>query len=504
MRSSGILLPVSSLPSPYGIGSIGSATFAFVDFLQAAGQQYWQVLPLGPTGYGDSPYQSFSAFAGNPYFIDLPQLAAEGLLTEAELASARDLRDPQRVDYGALFERRFAILAAAVDRVDPEMPELADFFAENADWLEDYALFMAIKEERGQQSLQRWPRGLRMREERAMQAARRRLQKRVWFWKTVQFFFYSQWKRLKSYANQKGIRIIGDLPIYVSPDSADLWANSAMFQLDERRRPTEVAGVPPDAFSADGQLWGNPLYDWKKHRAQGYAWWLQRLRQAANLCDLVRIDHFRGFESYYAIPAGAKTAAKGRWRKGPGMELIRAIRKELPDLGIIAEDLGLLTPAVRRLLAESGLPGMKVLQFAFDPRGNSDYLPHNYPRNTVVYTGTHDNTTTEDWQYTAPLAEVSFARQYLGVKQASEFTDAMIRAAFSSVAELCIIPMQDHLHLGAPARINTPSTLGNNWVWRLAEGQLTPQLAQRIRRLTATYGRLPQRSRGRGGKKRAQ
>lgn len=490
MRSSGILLPVSSLPSPYGIGSIGSATFAFVDFLQAAGQQYWQVLPLGPTGYGDSPYQSFSAFAGNPYFIDLPQLAAEGLLTEAELASARDLRDPQRVDYGALFERRFAILAAAVDRVDPEMPELADFFAENADWLEDYALFMAIKEERGQQSLQRWPRGLRMREERAMQAARRRLQKRVWFWKTVQFFFYSQWKRLKSYANQKGIRIIGDLPIYVSPDSADLWANSAMFQLDERRRPTEVAGVPPDAFSADGQLWGNPLYDWKKHRAQGYAWWLQRLRQAANLCDLVRIDHFRGFESYYAIPAGAKTAAKGRWRKGPGMELIRAIRKELPDLGIIAEDLGLLTPAVRRLLAESELPGMKVLQFAFDPRGNSDYLPHNYPRNTVVYTGTHDNTTTAAWQTEADPEDVALARAYMACGESEALVDAFIRTAFASVSDTAVIPMQDWLALPASARMNTPSKAGGNWQWRMAPGAASPALAGRIRRLTELYERL--------------
>lgn len=490
MRSSGILLPLSSLPSPHGIGCAGREAYAFVDFLKAAGQRYWQILPLGPTGYGDSPYQSFSAFAGSPYYIDLDDLAGRGLLTEAEIDTADFGSDPVRVDYGLLFQNRFGLLKKAVARMDPQDPALAAFFQENADWLEDYALFMALKEERGQVSFQRWPAALRLRQPRALAAARRRLADEVFFWKTAQYLFFDQWRKLKAYANRKGIRIIGDLPIYVSPDSADLWANGPLFQLDARGRPSEVAGVPPDAFSDEGQLWGNPLYDWKAHKKQGYAWWLRRLAIASELYDLIRIDHFRGFESYYAIPAGAKNAVHGRWRKGPGLAFVAAIREQLPQLGIIAEDLGLLTPAVRRLLAASGFPGMKVLQFAFDPSGKSDYLPFRYPRNTVVYTGTHDNTTTEDWQQSANPREVAFARQYLDVPQGKSLTPALIRAALGSVADTCIIPMQDYLALGAAARINTPGTLGGNWTWRMLPGTADRPLAAKIRTLTQLYGRI--------------
>ena len=490
MRSSGILLPLSSLSSPHGIGCAGREAYRFVDFLKAAGQRYWQILPLGPTGYGDSPYQSFSAFAGSPYYIDLDDLAERGLLTTAEIDAVDFGADPGRVDYGLLFENRFGLLKRAAGRMDPQDPALTAFFAENADWLEDYALFMALKEERGQVGFQRWPAALRGRHPRALAAARRRLADEIFFWKAAQYLFFDQWTKLKAYANQKGIRIIGDLPIYVSPDSADLWANGPLFQLDARGRPSEVAGVPPDAFSDEGQLWGNPLYDWKTHKKQGYRWWLRRLAVAARLYDLIRIDHFRGFESYYAIPAGAKNAVHGCWQKGPGLDFVGAIRSQLPQLGIIAEDLGLLTPAVRRLLAASGFPGMKVLQFAFDPSGRSDYLPFRYPRNTVVYTGTHDNTTTEDWQRSADPREVAFARRYLDVPQGESVTPAMIRAALGSVADTCIIPMQDYLALGKEGRINTPGTLGGNWTWRMLPGTVNRALAKQIRALTRLYGRI--------------
>ena len=490
MRSSGILLPLSSLPSPYGIGCAGRDAYAFIDFLKAAGQRYWQILPLGPTGYGDSPYQSFSAFAGSPYYVDLEELEQRGLLTAEELSAADFGADPGRVNYGLLFAHRFDLLRLAASRMGPQATELQAFFEQNADWLEDYALFMAIKEERGQVGFQRWPAALRTRQPRALNAARRRLQREVFFWKAVQYLFFDQWTRLKSYANRRGIRIIGDLPIYVSADSADLWANGALFQIDQRGRPTEVAGVPPDAFSDEGQLWGNPLYDWKTHKKQEYRWWLRRLEVASRLYDLVRIDHFRGFEGYYAIPARAKNAVHGRWKKGPGMDFVTAIKTGLPELGIIAEDLGLLTPAVRRLLAASGFPGMKVLQFAFDPSGKSDYLPFRSPHNTVVYTGTHDNTTTEDWQRSADPKQGAFARRYLGVPPGDSVTPAMVRAAMESVADTCIIPMQDYLGLGAEARINTPGTMGDNWCWRMLPGTADRKLAAKIRALTKMYGRI--------------
>ncbi|WP_457942781.1 4-alpha-glucanotransferase [Caproiciproducens sp. LBM24188] len=489
-RASGILLPVSSLPSPYGIGSLGKEAFQFIDFLKDTGQKYWQILPIGPTGCGDSPYQSFSAFAANPYFIDPELLVEQGLLKEEELREFQFGDDPEQVDYKALFDNRFRMLRMAADRFPEEEPGFHAFQRSNAGWLEDYALFMALKEENDMVSFQEWPDELRLRKPAALRAARVRLEKEIRFWKVTQYLFFSQWSALKTYAHKQEIYIIGDLPIYVSPDSSDLWAHSELFQVDKNRRPTDVAGCPPDSFTADGQLWGNPLYAWEKHASTGFRWWIRRLSSAAKVYDVVRIDHFRGFAGYYSVPAGSKNAVHGTWRKGPGIDFVHALKEKLPHLSVIAEDLGFLTDDVRELLAESGFPGMKVLQFAFDSREESDYLPHNYIRNCVVYTGTHDNTTTEDWQQTAPKEDVAFARKYLGIGPEDDFTGAMIRAAQASVANTCIIPLQDYLHLGAEARMNTPGTVGGNWRWRVRKEDLTPWLAAEIRDLTELYGRV--------------
>ena len=487
MRTSGILMPVSSLPSPYGIGSLGAEAYRFVDFLAAAGQRYWQILPIGPTGYGDSPYQSFSAFAANPYFIDLDALE---LLTHDEIARFDFGPDaPEGIDYGALFRTRFAVLELAVRRFDAGEDAFRDFCAANAFWLDDYALFMALKAENGMRAFSLWPKDVRARRPAALAAARARLAGQVRFWQVVQYLFYEQWAALKAYANAKGVEFIGDIPIYVSPDSSDLWADPSLFQVDADGALTEVAGCPPDAFAADGQLWGNPLYNWDVHLKTGCAWWIRRLRHASAVYDVVRIDHFRGFESYYAIPARDKTAVNGVWRKGPGTAFIDVIRRKLPDVRIIAEDLGYLTDDVKALLRASGFPGMKVLQFAFDSREESDYLPHNYTQNSVVYTGTHDNTTTADWELSAPAGDVAFARRYLDVEGDADFTRRFIRAALASVSDTAVIPMPDWLGLGAEARINTPSTLGGNWLWRMDPAALTDALAADILALTKLYGR---------------
>ena len=489
MRTSGILMPVSSLPSPYGIGSLGAEAYRFVDFLAAAGQRYWQILPIGPTGYGDSPYQSFSAFAANPYFIDLDALEQRGLLTHDEIARFDFGPDaPEGIDYGALFRTRFAVLELAVRRFDAGEDAFRDFCAANAFWLDDYALFMALKAENGMRAFSLWPKDVRARRPAALAAARARLAGQVRFWQVVQYLFYEQWAALKAYANAKGVEFIGDIPIYVSPDSSDLWADPSLFQVDADGALTEVAGCPPDAL-ADGQLWGNPLYNWDVHLKTGCAWWIRRLRHASAVYDVVRIDHFRGFESYYAIPARDKTAVNGVWRKGPGTAFIDVIRRKLPDVRIIAEDLGYLTDDVKALLRASGFPGMKVLQFAFDSREESDYLPHNYTQNSVVYTGTHDNTTTADWELSAPAGDVAFARRYLDVEGGADFTRRFIRAALASVSDTAVIPMPDWLGLGAEARINTPSTLGGNWLWRMDPAALTDALAADILALTKLYGR---------------
>ena len=485
-------MPIFSLPSPHGICTFGKDAYRFVDFLTKAGQQYWQVLPLGPTSYGDSPYQSFSSFAGNPYFIDLELLMQDGLLTEEEINAVSFGDDPQTVDYGALYENRLPLLKKAYARFVPDR-EYHAFCAENAWWLDDYVLFRALKKAHGDEDWSEWESALRLREEATLTAARKTYAEELSFYRFIQYEFTVQWTALKRYANANGIQIIGDIPMYVAYDSADVWADSAQFLLDKRLRPELVAGVPPDAFSEDGQLWGNPLYDWAYMQQDGYAWWKRRLRHALTLYDVVRIDHFRGFESYFAVPYGELTAKNGHWVKGPGNDLFDALTAALGnDLPIIAEDLGFLTPAVRELLEKSGFPGMKVLQFAFDSREDSDYLPHHYSRNCVVYTGTHDNDTILGWTETAEAEDVLMARRYLHVDDEEGFNWSMMRAALMSVADTAILMMQDIIGLGSEARINTPSTLGGNWQWRISDGCINDWLAGIVRENTALYGRLPQ------------
>lgn len=487
MRASGILMPVFSLPGPFGIGTLGQEAFAFVDFLSQAKQTYWQILPIGPTGYGDSPYQSFSAFAGNPYFIDFRILAQDGLLTVDEIPEAQPV---DHVDYGALYTQRPLILKKAADRLlASPSPAYEAFCAQQGFWLEDYALFMAVKAEQGQAGLSDWPDALRCRQPDAIQAAKQRLAAEVGYYKAVQFFFYTQWNALKHYANQKGILLVGDIPIYVSPDSSDLWTQPELFQTDGQMHLTQVAGCPPDAFAADGQLWGNPLYDWDKHKAEDFAWWKRRMRHATSIYDVVRIDHFRGFESYYSIPAGSTTAKGGKWVKGPDRAFIDAMHQALGSGSIIAEDLGFLTPEVKAMLAASGYPGMKIMQFAFDSRESGNYLPHTYPHNSVVYTGTHDNITTEGWCSDASEEDVAYACRYLRCKR-EELTEAMICACLSSVSDMAIIPLADWLHLGKEARINTPSTSCANWQWRL-QTPLCSELSTHIAALTELYERTP-------------
>lgn len=490
MRTCGILMPIFSLCSPYGIGTFGQEAFEFVDFLRKSGQTYWQILPLNPTNYGDSPYQSFSAYAGNPYFIDIPLLIKEGLLTKKE-ADAYDFGDNSaEIDYEKLYENRIPLLKTAFSRFE-ENDAFAAFCETHKSWLNDYALFMALKHAHDDNSWETWYAPLRERDEAALSAAKEEYADTIRFYQFVQFKFYEQWHALKNYANKNGVRIIGDIPIYVAYDSADVWSDPKQFLLNTDQKPKLVAGVPPDAFSKDGQLWGNPLYDWKAMAADGYDWWKQRVAHALETYDLVRIDHFRGFESFFAIPYGQTTARKGKWMKGPGMKLFDALKAELgDDLPIIAEDLGFLTPAVKRLLKKSGFPGMKVLQFAFDPKEESGYLPHNYTGHCVVYTGTHDNDTILGWTKTAGKTDVKMARQYMHVDDNEGFNWAMMRTAMMSVADICILMMPDILGLGSEGRINTPSTLGGNWQWRIGVGCVNDWLANIVYENTELYGRL--------------
>lgn len=494
-RASGILLPVFSLPSPYGIGTFGREAYRFVNFLAAAGQQYWQILPVGPTSFGDSPYQSFSTFAGNPYFIDLELLQRRGLLTETELLKAKLQRNFRQIDYALLFHNRFPLLRTAYERAR-ELDEgaLSRFRQRQAHWIEDYALFMALKAAFENKSWTEWPEDIRLRNPQALERWREQLAPECSYWAWLQMVFFRQWGALKRYANKKGIEIIGDLPIYVAQDSADAWANPDIFWFDEELNPVKVAGVPPDGFSATGQLWGNPLYRWDVLRERGYDWWVERVKMSLLVYDRVRIDHFRGFDTYYAVPYGDTTAERGEWMQGPGLELFLLLTEKLGGeydgkLPIIAEDLGYLTDSVRELLRGSGFPGMKVLEFAFDSREESDYLPHNYGHNCVVYTGTHDNDTVAGWFKSASPEDVRFCRDYLQLTRREGENWGFIRGAWASTADLAIAQMQDFLNLGSEARVNTPSTLGGNWCWRLQRGQLTPQLAKRIRQMTRLYGR---------------
>ena len=493
MRASGILLPVTSLPSPYGIGCFSKEAYEFVDQLEKGGEKYWQILPLGPTGYGDSPYQSFSTYAGNPYFIDLETLIEEGLLTKEECDSVDFGSNPAYVDYEKIYMGRFELLEKAFHRFVPDQA-YETFVEKNKKWLEDYSLYMAIKNSLGGIAWSEWEAPLKTRQEAALEEKRVELKEQMDFICFQQYEFAKQWEKLKQYANEKGIQIIGDIPIYVAMDSADTWANPWLFKLDEKNCPTQVAGCPPDGFSATGQLWGNPLYNWEVHRNSGYEWWIKRIANCFRLYDVVRIDHFRGFDEYYAIPYGDATAENGWWEKGPGIDLFRAISASLGDREIIAEDLGYMTDSVKRLVEESGYPNMKVIEFAFDERdtGNaSDYLPHNYPRNCVVYTGTHDNETLLSWLEDITPAERRQVRKYLNNFKDSgkELCNDLICLVMQSVANLCIVPMQDYLGLDNSARMNQPSTLGKNWKWRLKEGQFTAELQKEMLELATRYGR---------------
>lgn len=491
MRTSGVLMPISSIPSPYGIGTMGKKARKFVDFLVKGGQKYWQILPICPTSYGDSPYQSFSSFAGNPYFIDLEYLCKDKLLTKKECESFQWGSNPKYVDYGIMYESRYALLRKVYARFTKKEPQDFEKFCENEkQWLDDYALFMALKDANGGQAWSNWDKSLRLREKKAMEEATEKYSEEIRFYKMLQYLFYQQWNALKAYANEAGIEIIGDVPIYVAGDSADVWANPEQFYLDENLEPIEVAGCPPDAFSDDGQLWGNPLFRWDVMKKDGYTWWTRRIKAMSELYDIIRIDHFRGFDSFYAIPAKDDTAKNGQWKQGPGMDLFCELEKKLGKLPIIVEDLGFLTPSVHKLLKDSGFPGMKVIQFAFDSREESDYLPHTYTNHCVVYTGTHDNDTVMGWMKTAPKASVKYAKEYLNLTKEEGYNWGMMRAAWSSVADMAIVPMQDILGLGSEARINTPSTLGNNWKWRATPEQIDAKVAKKLYHYMQMYGRV--------------
>ena len=492
-RASGILLPVTSLPSKYGIGCFSKEAYEFIDELKEAGQSYWQILPLSPTSYGDSPYQSFSSFAGNPYLIDLEALIEEGVLTEEE-CSACDFGDnPSLIDYEKIYRKRFSLLHLAYERsYITQNLGFVRFVQDNAFWLEDYALFMAVKQRFDGAAWSEWAEDIRKRWGFALDYYRRECYFEIEFFKYIQFKFQEQWLRLKAYANKQGIRIIGDIPIYVAFDSADAWANPEMFQFDSEYRPIAVAGCPPDAFSATGQLWGNPLYRWEYHRQTGYEWWVRRIEHCFQLYDVTRIDHFRGFDEYYSIPWEEETAENGHWEKGPGMELFTTLQNRLGQKDIIAEDLGLQTASVHRLLKDSGYPGMKVLEFAFDPNVETGYLPHCYDKNCVVYTGTHDNETLVQWYHGLDDECKAFAEEYMDnadTPEEEKYWD-FVRLAMMSSADTCIIPLQDYLGLDKMARINKPSTVGGNWVWRMEKGPLPEEVKEKVYNLTRISFRL--------------
>ena len=491
MRSSGVLMHLSSLPSPYGIGTMGKQAKQFVDFLEKAGQTYWQMLPICPTSYGDSPYQSPSGFAGNPYFIDLDILCTKKLLKKSECRSYQWNEKDDTVDYALLYKNRYDLLRKAKVRFFENVPqEYGQFCEKEADWLDDFALFMALKEAHNGAQWSEWERPLKFREAEAIAKAKDTYADEIDFWKMLQYLFFEQWCELKNYANERGIRIIGDVPIYVAGDSVDVWTNPSQFYLDENLEPIDVAGCPPDAFSADGQLWGNPLFRWDVMREDGYSWWTMRLRKMSTLYDVIRIDHFRGFDSYYAIPGKDTTARNGVWRNGPGMELFRAVEEKLGKPDIIVEDLGFLTPSVLQLVADSGYPGMKVVQFAFDSRDDSDYMPHNYDKHCVVYTGTHDNDTILGWMKQAPKSSVKKAKEYLRMTKEEGYNWGMMCGAWMSSANLAVVTMQDLIGLGSSARMNIPSTLGGNWTWRALPGQINAPLANKLHHKTELYGRL--------------
>ncbi len=495
-RAAGILMPITSLPSPYGIGTIGKEAYKFADFLKKAGQTIWQILPVGPTSYGDSPYQSFSTYAGNPYMIDLDMLCEEGLLEKSDMDGYNYGTNPGYVDYEKIYNCRFDILRKAyenfkaTDKDSAGQKAFRSFKRKNAGWLKNYALYMSVKKSFGMKSWTEWEdESIRLRDEKAVTRYTRKFSDDIGFWSFIQFKFYEQWEKFRAYVNSLGIKILGDMPIYVAMDSADTWANPEVFWLDESRNPVCVAGCPPDYFSATGQLWGNPLYNWDYLKETGYKWWFERIKAATALFDITRIDHFRAFDTYYAIPFPAENAIGGSWKEGPGIEFFNLMNEQIENVEIVAEDLGDLTPGVRQLLLDCGYPGMKILEFAFGGDNDNEYLPHLYPENCVVYTGTHDNDTIMGWRAEADENTIRHAYEYCHLSDEEGFNWGIIRTAYESRAKYAIIPMQDLLGLGSEARINTPSTLGGNWEWRIDAASLTDELAAKLMGMVNTYNR---------------
>ena len=497
-RACGVLLPIFSLPGKYGIGCFSKEAYDFVDFLKKAGQTYWQILPLGPTSYGDSPYQAFSTFAGNPYFIDLDELIEKKLLTRKECDAVNwgyDIKDPVNdyVNYEALYLNRFRLLKKAYKKSNISSEKsFVSFCKKNAKWLDDYALYMALKDAHGSVSYLEWEEDIRLRKKDALLKWQDKLKDEIGFYKYIQYLFYTQWHRLKDYANKSGIKIVGDIPIYVSLDSADTWANPKLFQLKQDGFPERVAGCPPDYFAKDGQLWGNPLYDWDYHKKTGYKWWIERFRACFDMYDIVRVDHFRGFDAYYSIPAEDKNAKRGKWVKGPGFDLFKTVGESFKTMPVIAEDLGFITPSVKRLIKKCGYPGMKIMQYGFGVEESSEHAPHNYDKNLVIYTGTHDNDTITAWfNKGIKKKEKDYIRKYMNFKGNKDVAMRFIISGLSSVADTAIFPIQDYLGLGNEAKINTPSTLGDNWKWRLKENVLDDALALKMYDLALTYRRIP-------------
>jgi len=491
-RRSGILLHPTSLPGKYGIGTLGKETFKFIDLLVRAKQKIWQILPLGPTGFADSPYQCFSSSAGNPLLIDLDKLVEERLLDKSDLENL-PFFDEGKVDYGHLINLKYPLLEKAAtqffkDAGHHQKAAYHQFLKASSPWLSDYAMFMALKEHLGQKPWYLWSRPLKMKDEHEVGKYFKVLNDKIEFHKFIQFLFFRQWMAVKDYAHQNNIRIIGDIPLYVALDSVDAWANTDIFQFDEEKNPIAVGGVPPDYFSATGQLWGNPLYRWDVLKQQGFKWWIDRIKANLVLYDIIRIDHFRGFAGYWSVPYGEKTAINGKWIPGPGKAVFEAIRRELGDIPVIAEDLGVMTDDVEDLRDSFNLPGMKILQFAFDSSEANDYLPHNYPKNCVVYTGTHDNDTIMGWIKNAKTEDREYLKDYLG-SDGKDLCWDVIRLAWSSVADTAIVPMQDLLCLGTEARMNLPGTTVNNWMWRVKQRDFTDELAAKLAHLTKLYGR---------------
>ncbi len=484
---------LSSLPTPYGIGTMGQTAKDFVKFLKKAGQKYWQILPVCPTSYGDSPYQSFSTFAGNPYFIDLDELRKEGLLKLSEYFDVDWESEPGCVNYGALYEKRYPVLRLAFKRfIETKSADFEEFCSEQGWWLHDYAMFMAIKDAHNGVSWLEWEEDIKRRNPIKLQEIEKQYSDDILFWKFTQFYFFRQWKELRKYANDNGILIIGDLPIYVALDSADVWSHPELFQLNENLQPIGVAGCPPDGFSATGQLWGNPLFRWDVMKQNNYEWWVKRIGYSCNIYNVLRLDHFRGFESYFSIPYGAEDAKGGHWEKGPGIDLFNTLKEQLGEKQIIAEDLGFLTEPVKEMLAASGFPGMKVFELAFDSRDESsiEYLPHNYTSHCVAYVGTHDNDTIQGWFTSALSEDVKYAKDYLGIEDLSNGHWDMMKALWATVADTAVVQAQDLFGLGSDSRMNTPSTLGTNWLWRALPGSFDDELADKLYKYMEMYQRI--------------